>query len=809
MIVCLYRIYSKKSLNKNQGFKYTCVISVVLAVSIMFYMQIMLSVYEKDVSKKVSMMNGADVKILDSEYLKHNFNDMQLTTLQNINKENSTLGFCNETNIIANEKVDTVALTVLDKNISTLLDNPLNSGEVAISKSVATRMGIHKGDSIYVKLHSDVYEDTSFKVTQIIDDRTNFSVAGSEYEVAQETLGSVYMILPNFFQHNVAYINDFSSVDLKKLEKYFIPSFNVRTLDELNNIVLPRVKVQVDILKMISGCAMLFSGICLVWSFLIFIMDRKDDFLIFGKLGIRTQDLMGLIFLEIFNVLFKGICLGIPIGGVSASIYLYCNEMFSSLSLKLISNSIFMTVLLTILEVAVFSLIPMSKIKKIVENNKEELNRIPLGIIITIVFFMVLISCAYVRSSIGILFSVIVVAIFGAFYYVLILLSKLVLFFLSFHKNKNILFIKEFKANLKITAFSSTLINVSLVICLILINVVPYIYTSTEKGTSSVKSNISYRTMQETEQEEILMKNEIEYFKCSNQSIQILKVNNESLDNIINKNIAEDYKSESAADIGMRNIDIYDNDHMPREWKKLNGIYVNNIYRNIIDFKKGDILTISLNDCIIQCEIADVFSEQNNKDLFGILSEDYFEKEDEHIQISSASIVYTLLDNINDSKLAQILISDRNANIEKNEQLSRYLSKYIDNQKLILINNVVAVGFSSILLVLLGQMILFARKKEYYNSLWKIGMGRDYLIKSMMLEKSIYSLLQILIISLFFEPVRYVIISETLNSTKYEISLPIVIIELLIILTANLFGIYLTLYFEKIKCLINNKYSIR
>lgn len=799
MIVSLSRIYSKKSLNKNQVFKYTCIISVVLAVSIMFYMQIMLDVYEKDVNEKVSMMNGADVKILDSEYLEHSFDKTQTTLLNNIDENKSTLAFCSETNIIANKKVDTVALTVLNNNISTLLDNPLNFGEIAISNSVAARMGVHIGDDIYVKLHSDAYEDASFKVSQIIDDRTNFSVAGNEYEVAQETLGSVYMVLPSFHHYNVAYINEITSIDFQKLEKCFEPTFNVRTLDELNDIVLPRVKLQVDILKMISGCAMLFSSICLVWSFLIFIMDRKEDFLIFKKLGIKTQDLIGLIFLEIFGILFKGICLGIPIGGISASLYLYHNEMLNNLSLNLIVNSIFITLFLVVLETAVFSLIPISKIKRVVENNKTDLNKIPLSIIAIVALFMVFISCIYVRSYIGILFSVILVTIFSAFYFILILLSKIALLFISLHKNKNILLANDFKANLKITAFSATLINVSIVICLILVNVIPLVYSSTEKGTTSEKSNISYRTVQETEQEDFLKESKIKYFKYSDQSVQILKVNNESIENKINKNIATDYKKESITDLSMRSIEIYENEHMPGKWKKSSGIYVNNIYKNIIDFKKGDILTILLNDSIVQCKIAGLFPEQNNKDLLGIISEDYFDKEAKSIQIGSSSIIYTLLDNVNDGKLAQILINDKNANIEKNEQLSKYLSKYIDNQKFILINNVIAVGFSSILLVLLGQMILFARKKNYYNSLWKIGMGKDYLIKNMMIEKSIYSFIQILIISLFFEPVRYVIISETVDSTKYRFSLPVAIIELFIVLIINLSGMYLSLYFGKNK----------
>jgi len=73
MVFELYQMYSRKSIKKNIIFKYACVFSVILAVAIMLFMQIILDSYQNTLSDRIRLMNGADVKILDKGYLEHIF----------------------------------------------------------------------------------------------------------------------------------------------------------------------------------------------------------------------------------------------------------------------------------------------------------------------------------------------------------------------------------------------------------------------------------------------------------------------------------------------------------------------------------------------------------------------------------------------------------------------------------------------------------------------------------------------------------------------------------------------------------------
>ena len=135
MIVKLYQLYSGKSIKKNIFLKYACILSVILAVSIMFSMQIILNLYEKNISDSIRAMNGSNIKILDSEYLEHNFSEEQLESLNKIvGGYDYTLAYCSNTNLVADETDDLVSMTVLnnDNIISSFGINSLNSGEVYI-----------------------------------------------------------------------------------------------------------------------------------------------------------------------------------------------------------------------------------------------------------------------------------------------------------------------------------------------------------------------------------------------------------------------------------------------------------------------------------------------------------------------------------------------------------------------------------------------------------------------------------------------------------------------------------------------------
>lgn len=784
----VYRLYSKKSIRKNHVFKYACIISVILAVAIMLFMQITLDCYKNTLSDRIRVMNGSDVKILDKGYLEHQFSEEQLKFIKKtIGEKKYTLAYGDNSNIIAKGKDDMVAMTVFNRPdfISKFGIKSLDEGQVVISSSVAERLNIDIGDEIYIKLHSDNYADTKFQVAQILNDNVYFSVAGAEYEIAQEMLGYVYLVLPNFDKFNTAYIEGIEDETIDILEEKLSSIFDIRTIEELTDIVVPKVQLQMLVFTLISNIAMLISGVCLVWSFLIFILDRKNDFLIFKKIGMRTIDLLKLLLLEIYSMVIKGIICGIPLGILFSTIYLQKNGGIEGMTVFLVLKNAAAISLLVLIETAIFSFIPIAKMRKIVNHKDSDIS---IEIAVT-VLNMIILSCIYVKSFKGVAFFIIIGTLFGIFYLILDGLTKIVLKMISWNKNKSFLFVAEMKNERKITSFSLNIINICMVIFLILLSVLPILYSPMEDGANIAKENIVYRTSYKNEKvENLLRKKRVKYEKFYVEKIEILQVNGIDVGEYMNENISDEYKEESVQIISKRNINIYEDTHASSILKSQDGIYINNMYMNMIDFKKGDILTILLNDRIIQCKVAGIYQDKNSQStVVGAALESYMKSLKYDVRSSQIPIVYTFMDSISDDILRGILLEDKTAYIDKNQQLFNYLKQYIDKQKAVLVNVMIAVGFASVLLVFLGQMILFVKQKDYYTALWKIGMSKRYFISSLLIKKSILTMIQMIVIAIFVEPIRFLIHAE-MERGQYSI-LKILLIEIIIIYSINLFSI--------------------
>lgn len=792
MVRKIYQIYSTKSLRKNIAFKYACVISVILAVSILFSMQNILDAYSNDLSDRIEAMNGSEVKVFNKDYLKHEFSKEQILDLEKNIDVDYTMAFCDNSNIIARKRDDMAATMVLNnKNIITRFGiNSLNEGEVVISKNIAKRLNIHIGDNIYIKLHSTKYADREFKVVQILNDTAYFSVAGNEYEITQETLGCVYIVLPEFERFNTVYVEKADDSLLNILNEIFAPTFEIRTLQDFENNIKSRVQIQMEILKLISSLAMIISSICLVWSFLVFIIDRKDDFLIFKKIGIRSIDLAKLLLIEMYSIIIKGIILGIPLGGLISAIYFQINDILSAFTIIDMVINIILVIGLVLIETAVFSLIPISSIIKSINNNDYTISAsAPILTKIVVGIIIMLLSCIYVQSFSGIVFGGIVGIIFGAFYMVFTTLISVVIKFLSFKQNKNFLWLCDLKNDIKIISMPLSIINVGMVIFFILLNVLPMLYSPIEQGSTIEKSDIVYRTDKENEEVENIIKDEdIGINKCYLGEVKILQINGVEIAECINSNIAESYKEESIEELSNREINIYENEYESNEYLDINGIYVNNIYQNIVDFKEKDYLVIELNGKEMQCQVCGVYEDADNKDIVGILPKEYIINKGYSIEECNMTVMYTLSGNIGDNIAMKILLNDENSYLDRNQQLTNYLKKYIDQQKLVFVSIISAVSFAGILLVILAQTMIFVQKREYYISLWKIGMSRGYLISTILVQKILLSIIQTVVITIFIEPIRFLINAE-MSSGKYTISSLMIIVELIIILGINLISV--------------------
>lgn len=543
MIRDIYQIYSKKSLKKNKVFKYACVISIILAVSILFSMQNILDAYNSNLSNRIVAMNGSEVKVFDKNYLEHEFSQEQMVDLEKkLTNTNYTLAFCDNSNLVVHGSDDMASLVVFNKkeSLTKFGINSLDAGEIVISKNIAKRLNIHIGDKVYIKLHSTQYRDDEFEVVQILNDTAYFSVAGSEYEIAQETLGCIYIVLPEFERFNTVYVENADDRVLNTLKEIFGSTFEVRTLQELKSIVQPRVQLQMEILKLISSIAMLISSICLVWSFYIFILDRKDDFLIFKKIGLRSVDLSKLLLLEMYAIIAKGIILGIPFGGLMTMIYFRLNGIMVDFTVYGIFKNIIMVILLVLIEAAVCAMIPVSSITKIINGNNISTSvKIPILTKILVGTIIMLLSCVYVKSFSGIVFFGVVGAIFGIFYLMFTALVKAVIKILSYKENKNFLLVSNLKSDMKIISIPLNIINVGMVIFLILISVLPMLYSPIKNGTTKEKLDITYRTKEENHDiENILNKENISFYKSYIGEAKVLKINGFNIEESINLNVS-------------------------------------------------------------------------------------------------------------------------------------------------------------------------------------------------------------------------------------------------------------------------------
>ena len=94
--------------------------------------------------------------------------------------------------------------------------------------------------------------------------------------------------------------------------------------------------------------------------------------------------------------------------------------------------------------------------------------------------------------------------------------------------------------------------------------------------------------------------------------------------------------------------------------------------------------------------------------------------------------------------------------------------------------------------------MLFIKRRDYYIALWKIGMSKRYLINSLLVEKAILTVIQLIVVNIFLEPIRFLISAEV-SQGKYSISGRILLIEFGIICSINLISIIFPFILRKRK----------
>ncbi|KPI48826.1 hypothetical protein IM33_17160 [Clostridioides difficile] len=815
----VYKIYSKNSLKNNKLLKISCIISIVFATAILLFTRMLTDIYSSEVKRNMAITNGGDIKIQNIEYNKYYFTSEQIDKLEELKDRefiDFQLGSSMNTNILSNGMVESTELTVVNnvKMQNTYL-KLRNENDIVLSQKTANKLNVNIGDKVFLKLHSSVYDDTYFKVRDIIPKRFSLSTAQKEAEVGQEVVGESYVYLPNETKYNVAYINIINKENVKNIKNeikdVFKSHFEVRTIDELEQSIMKRISMQLDSINLIGAISLLITGICLCSTFIVFILNRISDFSTFKALGITKRSLSLLVFTELMSLTIKGIIIGVILGLPITIFYINLQHInLLDISIFSITKNILISIVIIIIETSIFSLIPISFVKNIpyegINRDNSMLSSYKFNFIpdIILVIFLTSISFTiYVKSFLGIFFILGLILLDLLVYSLIYALLKLVCLIKKIIKGKYSITFIYLNNDCKTNAFSSSLLTITIIFVLLLfmISEITFAMFSNYEVDSSIKNSIVYQTTLEGKliTDKKLIENGIDYFQYYPIKIDSIEsVNNTSINDYIDKIPYENRKdvmnnlNDLSVDLFNAKETILKSDLEYGNWFKENGkensIIINNyLHRYLIDYKLGDIVKLKINGKEIDFKVIGFLSPKSlNKgvDLGYInINENISPKT---LDLSkNQSVIYFFKEKLDNNLLSKLLHNDKDANLEDYNDFAYSMKTYVDDQKSLLLNIIFAVSLSSILLILTSQIIIFIRRVLDYQIMYRVGMSKRKLIKIGLLEMIIVSIIQSILIAIFYELFRFLLIS--LLQRDYNINYLLILIEFLVVLSINCF----------------------
>lgn len=815
----VYKIYSKNSLKNNKLLKISCIISIVFATAILLFTRVLMDTYSSEVKRNMAITNGGDIKIQNIEYNKYYFTSEQIDKLEELKDKESIdfqLGSSMNTNILSNGMIESTELTVVNniKMQNTYL-KLRNEKDIVLSQKTANKLNVNIGDKVFLKLHSSVYDDTYFKVSDIIPKRFSLSTAQKEAEVGQEVVGESYVYLPNETKYNVAYINIINKENVKniknEIKNVFKNHFEVRTTDELEQSIIKRISMQLDSINLIGAISLLSTGICLCSTFIVFILNRINDFSTFKALGIKKRSLSFLVFTELMSITIKGIIIGIILGIPITIFYINLQHInLFNISILSIIKNIFISIVIIIIETSIFSLIPISFVKKIhyegINRDNSMLSSYKFNFIpdIILVIFLTSISFTiYVKSFLGIFFILGLILLDLLVYSLIYALLKMVCLIKKIIKGKYSITFIYLNNDCKTNAFSSSLLTITIIFVLLLfmISEITFAMFSNYEVDNSIKNSIVYQTTLEGKliTDKKLIENDIDYFQYYPIKIDSIEsVNNISVSDYIEK-IPYENRKDVMNDLNDLSVDLFNTKQTIlksdleygnwfKENDKENSIIINNyLHRYLIDYKLGDTVKLRINGKDIDFKVIGFLSPKSlNKgvDLGYInINENISPKT---LDLSkNQPVIYFFKEKLDNTLLSKLLHNDKYANLEDYNDFAYSMKTYVDDQKSLLLNIIFAVSLSSILLILTSQIIIFIRRVLDYQIMYRVGMSKRKLIKIGLLEMIIVSIIQSILIAIFYELFRFLLIS--LLQRAYNINYLLILIEFLVVLSINCF----------------------
>lgn len=484
-------------------------------------------------------------------------------------------------------------------------------------------------------------------------------------------------------------------------------------------------------------------------------------------------------------------------------------NLFDISILSIIKN-IFISIVIIIIETSIFSLIPISFVKKIpyegINRDNSMLSSYKFNFIpdIILVIFLTSISFTiYVKSFLGIFFILGLILLDLLVYSLIYALLKMVCLIKKIIKGKYSITFIYLNNDCKTNAFSSSLLTITIIFVLLLfmISEITFAMFSNYEVDNSIKNSIVYQTTLEGKliTDKKLAENDIDYFQYYPIKIDSIEsVNNISVNDYIEK-IPYENRKDVMNDLNDLSVDLFNakqtilkSDLEYGNWfkenDKENSIIINNyLHRYLIDYKLGDTVKLRINGKEIDFKVIGFLSPKSlNKgvDLGYInINENISPKT---LDLSkNQPVIYFFKEKLDNTLLSKLLHNDKYANLEDYNDFAYSMKTYVDDQKSLLLNIIFAVSLSSILLILTSQIIIFIRRVLDYQIMYRVGMSKRKLIKIGLLEMLIVSIIQSILIAIFYELFRFLLIS--LLQRDYNINYLLILIEFLVVLSINCF----------------------
>lgn len=789
----LFKHYSLKSFRKHKLLVLACLFSIVLASGSTCFMLSVVDRYRSGAMENIRQENGnADIKVQDAGYFQHDFSEEQIQELEAIGSNMKiATGRTIQTNVIAKGQIDSLVLDIVSQ--PGFEKEKSSKNQLQLDAKLAKRLHVKAGDKVFLKLHSKDTPDGYFTVGKIIPPRTGLFAGNSEAEMTENIEGKGRIYLPEEKAKNYALIGGSMATQnsvKKKLKTIFPSEFSIRTASQLKKKVWPRIELQLTFYKLVGALTFIISGICISCATLFFIKQRLKDYSLMQVFGMKKIQLTGLLLTELFFLTLAGALLGISLSlFVLGGYEVWETGAFAMPGIGSFLTNAGQTLLMIFLATGVFAVIPLTYVRtlsfqEILIGNKTALTKKGkiAGACVFVFLLLTGLVVHFAKDSMAILYmlglALICLLIYGLTSLLMLMTGSLRRLFRSKYR---ISFL-SLKQSRKSISASTTLFSLTMILVLASLLLPKQMAKAMDSGDKIQEKTswISYDT-KSTEiknVEEMLNKQGVDYAVHYQRPFELVSVNGKGVADVMKKrgltrgNIERNMKmifKDLHMDVMKRNSSALEHQLSKGEWFKDGNqekkILVTNAYPAAVDLKLGDTLELKTEAGIMKAEVSGFLKSSDfSKGIFACVNEPAYPG-----LAQADDVSFMLFGTLDSNAMVHLLKKDPGGNYAQGARFDQMMLDFMDEQKAFLTNLILVTVFSSLFLLVCVQLILNAGRKGEYQTMFEFGLSNRKLWKITLAEKMLIGLVQTIILFAFMEPVRFLLMAETVSGSAFHL----------------------------------------